>query len=131
MPPVVRDGESALFLEVRVPHPREPLPETAGCRVARHGAPPPQISASRSEKGAEEIVALHVPIHETIYRDSTLQNDLIDITHIAEGHPAGPHVVDHDGSSPSSSRGILVLPSGAKDLGGGKEPGLAPSAVTR
>jgi uncharacterized protein (TIGR02246 family) len=60
-------------------------------------------------RGAEEIVALHVPIHETIYRDSTLQNELIDILHIAEGaavihfwsrltagasHPAGPHVVD-------------------------------------
>ena len=60
-------------------------------------------------RGVEEIVALHVPIHETIYRDSTLQNELIDITHIADGaavvhfwsrlaagatHPAGPHVVD-------------------------------------
>jgi uncharacterized protein (TIGR02246 family) len=60
-------------------------------------------------RGAEEIVALHVPIHETIYRDSTLQNDLIDITHIGKeaavihfwsrlsagaSHPAGPHVVD-------------------------------------
>ncbi|MFS2036762.1 SgcJ/EcaC family oxidoreductase [Polaromonas sp. CT11-55] len=60
-------------------------------------------------RGVEEIVALHVPIHETIYRDSTLQNELIDIAPIAEGvavihfwsrlaagpaHPAGPHVVD-------------------------------------
>jgi uncharacterized protein (TIGR02246 family) len=60
-------------------------------------------------RGVEEIVALHVPIHQTIYRDSTLQNELIDITHIADGaavihfwsrlaagasHPAGPHVVD-------------------------------------
>lgn len=60
-------------------------------------------------RGVEEIVALHVPIHETIYRDSTLQNELIDITHIADGaavihfwsrlaagasHPAGLHVVD-------------------------------------
>ena len=60
-------------------------------------------------RGVEEIVALHIPIHETIYRDSTLQNELIDIAHIAEGavvihfwsrlaagaaHPAGPHVVD-------------------------------------
>ena len=25
-------------------------------------------------RGVEEIVALHAPIHETIYRDSTLQN---------------------------------------------------------
>jgi uncharacterized protein (TIGR02246 family) len=60
-------------------------------------------------RGVEEIVALHAPIHETIYRDSTLQNELIDVTHIADGavvihfwsrlaagasHPAGPHVVD-------------------------------------
>ena len=60
-------------------------------------------------RGIEEIVALHVPIHETIYRDSTLQNELIDIAHITDGvavihfwsrlvagaaHPAGPHVVD-------------------------------------
>lgn len=60
-------------------------------------------------RGVEEIVALHVPIHQTIYRDSTLQNELIDIAPIAEGvavihfwsrlaagaaHPAGPHVVD-------------------------------------
>jgi len=58
---------------------------------------------------AEEIVALHVPIHQTIYRDSTLQNELIDVTPVAEGaavihfwsrlsagasHPAGAHVVD-------------------------------------
>jgi uncharacterized protein (TIGR02246 family) len=60
-------------------------------------------------RGVEEIVALHVPIHETIYRDSTLQNELIDVTPIADGvavihfwsrlaagtsHPAGAHVVD-------------------------------------
>lgn len=60
-------------------------------------------------RGIEEIVALHVPIHETIYRDSTLQNELIDVAHIADGvavihfwsrlaagsaHPAGPHAVD-------------------------------------
>ncbi|WP_040066511.1 SgcJ/EcaC family oxidoreductase [Pseudomonas batumici] len=60
-------------------------------------------------RGIEEIVALHVPIHETIYRDSTLQNELIDMAHIADGvavihfwsrlaagaaHPAGPHAVD-------------------------------------
>ena len=60
-------------------------------------------------RGVEEIVALHRPIHETIYRDSTLQNELIDIAPIADGaavihfwsrlaagasHPAGPHVVD-------------------------------------
>jgi len=59
--------------------------------------------------GINEIVALHVPIHETIYRDSTLDNELIDVVHIADGaavvhfwsrltagvaHPAGPHKVD-------------------------------------
>lgn len=60
-------------------------------------------------RGVDEIVALHAPIHETIYRDSTLANELIDVTHIADGaavihfwsrlaagaaHPAGPHEVD-------------------------------------
>lgn len=60
-------------------------------------------------RGIAEIVALHVPIHETIYRDSTLQNELIDVVHIADGaaiihfwsrlaagasHPAGLQVVD-------------------------------------
>ncbi len=29
-------------------------------------------------RGVDEIVALHRPIHETIYRDSCLQNELID-----------------------------------------------------
>jgi uncharacterized protein (TIGR02246 family) len=60
-------------------------------------------------QGVHEIVALHEPIHQTIYRDSTLENELIDVVHIAEGvavihfwsrlaagsaHPAGPHKVD-------------------------------------
>ena len=60
-------------------------------------------------RGVEEIVALHVPIHETIYRDSMLLNELIDVAHIADGvavihfwsrlsagaaHPTGPHIVD-------------------------------------
>ena len=60
-------------------------------------------------RGIDEIVALHVPIHKTIYLDSTLENELIDVNHIADGvvvvhfwsrlaagaaHPAGPHVVD-------------------------------------
>ncbi|WP_421955511.1 YybH family protein [Polaromonas sp.] len=60
-------------------------------------------------RGIDAIVALHAPIHETIYRDSTLENELIDVSHIAEGvavmhfwsrlaagaaHPAGPHEVD-------------------------------------
>lgn len=60
-------------------------------------------------RGVAEIVALHAPIHETIYRDSTLENELIDLVPITEGavvlhfwsrlaagaaHPAGPHEVD-------------------------------------
>lgn len=60
-------------------------------------------------KGVDEIVALHTPIHKTIYSDSTLENELIDIDAIADGvvvihfwsrlsagiaHPAGPHKVD-------------------------------------
>jgi uncharacterized protein (TIGR02246 family) len=60
-------------------------------------------------RGVDEIVALHVPIHETIYRDSTLDNELIDVIAIGDGaaivhfwsrlktgpaHPAGPHAVD-------------------------------------
>lgn len=60
-------------------------------------------------RGVDEIVALHRSIHETIYRDSTLANELIDVVPIAEGaaivhfwsrlstgaaHPAGPHEVD-------------------------------------
>jgi uncharacterized protein (TIGR02246 family) len=60
-------------------------------------------------RGVDEIVALHVPIHETIYRDSTLENELIDLVPIADGavvihfwsrlvagaaHPAGAHKVD-------------------------------------
>jgi len=60
-------------------------------------------------RGIEEIVSLHVPIHKTIYRDSTLKNELIDVVYIADGvvvthfwsrltastaHPAGPHEVD-------------------------------------
>jgi len=60
-------------------------------------------------RGVGEIVALHVSIHETIYRDSVLQNELINVAHIADrvavihfwsrlsagaAHPAGPHIVD-------------------------------------
>jgi uncharacterized protein (TIGR02246 family) len=60
-------------------------------------------------RGVAEIVALHVPIHETIYSDSTLENEPIDLVEIADGavvlhfwsrlaagaaHPAGPHAVD-------------------------------------
>lgn len=60
-------------------------------------------------RGVGEIVALHQPIHETIYRDSTLTNELIDVVPVADGaavihfwsrlaagvaHPTGPHAVD-------------------------------------
>jgi uncharacterized protein (TIGR02246 family) len=60
-------------------------------------------------RGVDEIVALHRPIHDTIYRDSTLDDELIDVVPIADGaavvhfwsrlstgaaHPAGPHQVD-------------------------------------
>ena len=60
-------------------------------------------------RGVDEIVALHTPIHETIYRDSTLENELIDIALIGAdvavvhfwsrlsagtAHPAGPHQID-------------------------------------
>src|SRR3954451_19286103 len=60
-------------------------------------------------RGVEEIVALHAPIHATIYSDSSLEHELIDVVPIADGaavvhfwsrltagaaHPAGPHAVD-------------------------------------
>jgi len=60
-------------------------------------------------RGAEKIVELRAPIHATIYSDSTLENELIDVAVIGDGvavthfwsrlragaaHPAGPHAVD-------------------------------------
>ena len=60
-------------------------------------------------RGVDEIVALHRPIHETIYRDSILENELIDATSIGDGavvihfwsrlrigqaHPSGAHDID-------------------------------------
>jgi uncharacterized protein (TIGR02246 family) len=60
-------------------------------------------------RGVDAIVALHRGIHETIYRDSTLENELIEADQIADGvaiihfwsrlsagvsHPAGPHQID-------------------------------------
>jgi uncharacterized protein (TIGR02246 family) len=60
-------------------------------------------------RGIQEIIALHAPIHETIYRDSTLGNELIDVAQLGDdvavvhfwsrlsagtAHPAGPHQVD-------------------------------------
>lgn len=60
-------------------------------------------------QGVDGIVALHAPIHETIYRDSTLENEVIDVASIGDDaavvhfwsrltvgavHPAGAHAVD-------------------------------------
>lgn len=60
-------------------------------------------------RGADAIVAMHAPIHATIYRDSTLANESIAVDPVgADGaivhfwsrltvgaaHPAGPHAVD-------------------------------------
>jgi uncharacterized protein (TIGR02246 family) len=60
-------------------------------------------------RGVDAIVAGHRPIHETIYKDSTLTNDKPDIDLISDdaailhfwsrlsagaAHPAGPHKVD-------------------------------------
>ncbi|MDB4910710.1 MAG: hypothetical protein JWO39_1533 [Gemmatimonadetes bacterium] len=60
-------------------------------------------------RGVDEIVALHQPIHETIYRDSTLEHELIDVTSIGDdaavvhfwsrlragpAHPNGAHEID-------------------------------------
>jgi uncharacterized protein (TIGR02246 family) len=60
-------------------------------------------------RGVQEIVSLHAPIHETIYSDSTMENEVIStialgadaaVVHcwsrltVGRAHPAGPHVVD-------------------------------------
>lgn len=60
-------------------------------------------------RGVQEIVALHAPIHETIYSDSTMENEVIATIALGDGaavvhcwsrlavgtaHPAGPHEVD-------------------------------------
>lgn len=60
-------------------------------------------------KGIDEIIALHQPIHETIYSDSTLENELIDVTSLTNdicishfwsrltaglAHPQGSHQID-------------------------------------
>ncbi|HEY4049059.1 MAG TPA: SgcJ/EcaC family oxidoreductase [Acidobacteriaceae bacterium] len=60
-------------------------------------------------RGVQEIVSLHAPIHETIYRDSTMENEVIAAIALGDGaavvhcwsrltvgtaHPAGPHAVD-------------------------------------
>ena len=60
-------------------------------------------------RGRDEIVALHQPIHETIYRDSAVENELIDAVPVAAdvvvvhfwsrlrvgpAHPQGAHDTD-------------------------------------
>jgi uncharacterized protein (TIGR02246 family) len=60
-------------------------------------------------RGVDAIVALHQPIHATIYRDSALENELVDATSVGDdvtvvhfwsrlsagpAHPAGAHAVD-------------------------------------
>lgn len=60
-------------------------------------------------RGVQEIVALHVPIHDTIYSDSVMENEVIVAIDFGGGaaavhcwsrltvgtaHPAGPHAVD-------------------------------------
>ena len=60
-------------------------------------------------RGIEAIIGLHAPLHATLYSDSTLENDLIDVIAISgdaavmhfwsrltvgAAHPAGPHAVD-------------------------------------
>jgi len=60
-------------------------------------------------RGVDAIVALHQSVHDTVYRDSTLENELIDATPIGDdatvihfwsrlragaAHPAGAHDVD-------------------------------------
>ena len=60
-------------------------------------------------RGVQEIVSLHAPIHETIYSDSTMENEVIStialgddaaVVHcwsrltVGKAHPAGPHAVD-------------------------------------
>jgi len=60
-------------------------------------------------RGVREIVSLHTPIHETIYSDSTMKNEVIETIFLGDGaavvhcwsrltvgaaHPAGPHAVD-------------------------------------
>ena len=63
----------------------------------------------RLVRGVDEIVDMHEPIHQTVYQDSTLENDVVDVTYVAENvavvhfwsrlsagtaHPSGPHQVD-------------------------------------
>jgi uncharacterized protein (TIGR02246 family) len=59
-------------------------------------------------RGVDEIIALHQPIHQTIYRDSALENELIDATPVADGA-----VVIHFWSR---LRTGAAHPNGARDI---------------
>ncbi len=63
----------------------------------------------RFVRGVQAIVTLHEPIHKTVYRDSSMENELLDAAKISDdavivhfwsrlsagaAHPAGPHQVD-------------------------------------
>jgi uncharacterized protein (TIGR02246 family) len=63
----------------------------------------------RYVRGLDAVVAMHADIHATIYSDSTVQNELIDVIPLGDeaavvhfwcrlstgaAHPAGPHAVD-------------------------------------
>jgi uncharacterized protein (TIGR02246 family) len=63
----------------------------------------------RQVRGVGAIIEMHAPIHATIYSDSTIENELIDVTPMGDdaavvhswsrlscgpAHPAGPHLVD-------------------------------------
>ncbi|WP_206734369.1 hypothetical protein [Bradyrhizobium zhanjiangense] len=43
------------------------------------------VSLRALVRGVDEIIALHAPIYETIYRDSTLENEVIDVVAIGDG----------------------------------------------
>jgi uncharacterized protein (TIGR02246 family) len=60
-------------------------------------------------RGVDAIIELHARIHATLYSDSTLENELIDVVPIGDdaavvhfwcrltvgaAHPSGPHAVD-------------------------------------
>jgi len=60
-------------------------------------------------RGVQEIVSLHAPIRETIYSDSSMENEVIAtitlgddvaVVHcwsrltVGKAHPAGPHAID-------------------------------------
>ena len=63
----------------------------------------------RYVRGADAIVAMHAPIHATVYSDSVMDNELIDVMPLGEAasvvhfwsrltlgqaHPAGAHTLD-------------------------------------